>query len=159
MDSWRLTDNGVRDNAIEALLSVDLDGHTTMVLRDSDTRSNRQLALLWKLFRFIAKSGKGDANTAEKVNVKCKWKYLRPMLMANDPQYVAAMQTLERDFLGNPKMMEFLTSKIFHFSDLSIKEMSECLTEIINDYGSKGIYLPIHGEDDLLSRSIGESDE
>ena len=159
MDSWRITDNGVRDNAIEALLGVDLDGHTTMVLRDSDTRSNRQLALLWRLFRFIAKSGKGDSDTAEDVNVSCKWRFLRPMLVSSDTMYAEVLQSIERDYASDPKMMKFITAKLFHFGDLSVSQMSECLNQIIDYYGSHGIYLPIHGEEDLLSRSTGESGE
>lgn len=144
MSSFRLSSGDDLEAILQELEICPLDGSHIVTISDKkEKRSSRQLRYMWKLFRTIASSGMGSAETAEGVELICKWLFLRPMLVSIDTRYAEVLHEVEKIYAGDPELMRFVTGRLFHFSDLDVHEMAEVLQQITDYYGSKGVYLPI----------------
>ena len=143
MPSYRLATDEDMVAILNALEICPIDSSHIVIISDKkEKRSAKQLSFLWKLFRAVAASGIGNADTAEDVELSCKWRFLRPMLVSIDTRYAEILQSVEKLYAGDPAMMKFVTGKLFHFSDLNTAEMAEVLTQIIDYYTRHGVSLP-----------------
>ena len=150
MDSFRIVHKASQKAAIDAILDLDMDGSKTVKIVDSGSKSARQRSYQWLLLRTIASSGRGDADTAEELDARVKYR-ARDLFFEDDD---LLSDLFAHVVVHYPDQIKKFVSEYLHTEKLSTKKMAEYLDSIIKYYG-RDIDLP-HPDDRGL---LGESDD
>jgi len=125
-----------------------LDGSKTVVVKDTDmspTAKQRRLRWLWA--GEIANSGLGQHDTKDGVDMFCKWKFGRPILLRDSEVFgaiFAGFEIMVKDYDPEEKKecyRQFTRDYISIENLMSRKQEAEYLTDIQNFWTRKGVCL------------------
>lgn len=145
MPSFRIITKLQQKAAVDAILDLDLDGKHTVKIVASGGKSARQRRYYWLLLRTIAKSGKGDADTAEELDLKNKYRFRDVFFQDNE----MLSELFAHVVVSYPDQIKRFISEYVHTERLSKAEMANYLTNLIAYYG-RHVDLPIPEEIGLL---------
>ena len=147
-----LRDQFILNNLKIELDKIELDGHTTVTIGNTGSKSSRQRGYEWILYEAIAKSGKGGRHEDEKngVHMVCKYRFAVPIFIRDDA-FFAELWTIYRQLYGRDvERMEWYIDTQVHTEKLSTSQMAEYLTALIDYYSAKGFELPEPQDRNLL---------
>ena len=142
-DSFRLMSPDDLCTILDAVSDLPQDGKWIVTISDKkERRSVRQLRTYWLLINTIVKSGMGGRHesTTEHLDLKLKFSYAFPMLVADDSR-VAESWLLWHTNNPSSKDAEWWVRQNIHIGNLSVKQMAILLEDIYHEYGSN-IELP-----------------
>jgi hypothetical protein len=151
-ENFTLIDQFVLDNLIIRLRKITLDGKTRVSIGSAGSKSVKQRSFEWLLYEAIAKSGKGGKHEDEKngVHLVCKYRFAVPIFIRDD-SFFAELWTIYRQLYGaDEERMLWMVSTQVHTEKLSVSQMAEYLTELINYYALRGFELPQPEDKKLL---------
>ncbi|MCP5015847.1 MAG: hypothetical protein GY938_11360 [Ketobacter sp.] len=147
----------VRDNAIAALMDVELNGKTKASIGNAGSKSARQRGLQWIWYGDVANSGIGGEleETARGVSIQCKRMFAIPIVLGNADKY--------EDFIGIYGLViqahggdEYFMNRFFdnhlHTEWFDTSEMAEFLTDCEIYYTNLGVNLSDPVDWKLLNR-------
>lgn len=137
MIEFRLVHRAAQKAAIDAILDLDLDGKHIVRIVTSGSKSARQRGYQWLLYRTIIKSGKGDADTEDELDARCK--YRARDIFFEDDDFLSEM--FAHVATNHPTQIEKFVREYMHTERLSTAEMAKYLDSIIKFYG-RHIMLP-----------------
>ena len=141
MSEFRIVHEASKDAAVAAVREIPLDGSKIVKIVGSGSKTARQRNYMWLLFRAIEKAGKGDADTAFKLDLINKYRF-RHIWFAEHERRADTFAYTVRNY---PDEIQDAVAEQLHTELLSRKQMAEYLDSIIKHYG-KHVDLP-HPED------------
>lgn len=142
MPSFRLASNEDMQRVLEALDEIPLDGsHVVKISDKKASKSERQRKYQWLLYNTIAKSGKGNRESAADVDLDCKYMFRNVWFQDDEDLHRMFALVVNNDMT----LIKKFCKESLHTESLNTKEMGEYLDSILTHYGHD-IVLP-HPED------------
>ena len=131
MIEFRIAHKASQKAAIDAVLDLDLDGGHIVRIVSSGSKSARQRGYQWLLYRTIIKSGKGDSDTEDELDARCKYR-ARDIWFAEDD---FLSELFAHVVINHPTQIQKFVHEYLHTEHLSTSQMAQYLTSIIQFYG------------------------
>jgi hypothetical protein len=128
---YRIVHNASKSAVIAAINDIPMDGSKSVKIIDSGSKSARQRAYQWLLYNEIIKSGKGDADTAQELDLRVKYR-ARDLFFEDDDLLSDLFAYVG---VTHPTQLHDFVSHYMHTEKLSTKMMAKYLDSIINYYG------------------------
>jgi hypothetical protein len=143
-DPYTLVNGNVRNNVMEQLFALPLDGTWAVVFHPVGSKSSRQRGLQHIWYDDILKSGIGGEHESGKdiLDLACKYRWGLPIMIRDDDNFAELYLAYSKKYKSNPEKMTWFVKHNVHTEQFSQSQMAEFLTSIQNYYGiEKGVNL------------------
>lgn len=152
--TFNLVNDTVLNNCVDAIVTGYKSGEAKVIIikSESEARSDAQHRLKWMWMGFIAKAmiGTGKGLSKDGWNRFFKDRYLKPLLIDQDPDYVQFYQRIDKLRSGFPTD-KFLRNRLIDMIQtewLDVKHMKEFLDQI-DTYARDELQLQLPVPEDL----------
>lgn len=127
--------------AISLIYDLEIGNKYKVTISNAGTKTNRQRGYQWRLYEDIAKSGQGDSSDPDEIDVKCKWKFARPILCREDDFFRDLLEEYIKRYGGDPERMRWFCRNMIHTEKFEPPLMAEYIQAIINFFAPQGVAL------------------
>jgi len=152
-EKFILSSELIRDNALNRIKEIELNGKTTVTISDTGSKSARQRALNWVWNENVAESGFGGRHEDTKAGVHrlAKYRWALPILIRDKPNFADLYSVYRQLYEGDQEKMVYFIDEHIHTEHMSISQVAEFLSEFQNYYLGHGVAL-VDPELKLLER-------
>jgi len=139
--SFYLQNELIRSNAISYIEDIECDGKTKVTISNAGSKSSKQRGLQWRWYADVAKSGKGNSDLDEDVDLECKWIFARPILLRDDDWFRDLFTMYMAKYKDDPERIKWFTKHMIHTESFNTSQMAEYLDGMEKYYISHDIPL------------------